>query len=59
MNTYTSTLIVLLDFIVIIMLLRDCFYNAKNHKEIWLVVIIITGVIGYLFFYFSGDRAQT
>lgn len=39
-----------------IYIFNDWYKHAVFRREFWLIIILFTGIIGYLFFYYSNDR---
>jgi uncharacterized membrane protein len=53
------TLVPLIALALWIFFMVDCYHNAvPSRKVLWLVLIAFTGIIGWLIFYFSGDREK-
>ena len=49
--------IVLLIWISIqLYILNDWDKHAANRRDFWLIILVFTGLIGYIFFYQSSDR---
>jgi TctA family transporter len=39
-----------------VVMLRDWYYHAHKNRQLWLVVILLGGALGYIFFMYSSDR---
>lgn len=52
------TLLPLLIFALTVIMLVDCYRKARNNRPLWMIIIILTGPLGYGFFYFSKDRIK-
>ncbi len=58
MLTTVVTLVPLFVVIAWVAMIRDWYRHAVNRREFWLIVIVLTNVIGYALFLHSSDRSK-